>query len=112
MIEVKTKHEEERNKILAELRGDSERRQLSVAHRLGERPWHDDAGLPAHVTLAKEREKRDQKREKMREALKEFREYLWGCYGSEVRAWRKVLDPKGEFKLTRFTLRKLLCSVH
>ncbi|CAE7472138.1 CPK24 [Symbiodinium natans] len=93
--------------FLAEAYKEDRGRSVSNRHRLAPRPWHDRA----FETLPQVISRRNQswfheKKSKNAEARQQFLKYIRRNYGSEVRAWRRALDPDATFQLTLTTFKR------
>mmetsp|Transcript_4925 Transcript_4925/g.11494 ORF Transcript_4925/g.11494 Transcript_4925/m.11494 type:complete len:633 (-) Transcript_4925:87-1985(-) len=87
--------------FLAETYNADKRRNVSDRHRLAPRPWHDRAfeTLP-QVISRRNKSWFQEKKSRNAEARRYFLEYIRALHGSEVRAWRRALDPDATFQLT------------
>ncbi|CAE7328676.1 GOR [Symbiodinium pilosum] len=105
--QLKFAKEDVHQAFLAETYNADRGRGVSNRHRLAPRPWHDRA----FETLPQVISRRNQswfheRRSKNAEARQHFLTYIRTNYGSEVRAWRKALDPDATFQLTLSTFKR------
>eukprot|EP00439_Symbiodinium_sp_Y106_P048958 s462_g6.t1 len=106
--QLKFAKEDVHHAFLAETyKADRGRPGISNRHRLAPRPWHDRAfeTLP-QVISRRNQSWFQEKRSKNAEARQHFLEYIRASYGSEVRAWRRALDPDATFQLTLSTFKR------
>jgi Ca2+-binding EF-hand superfamily protein len=71
-------------------------------HRYSVRPWHRPLydALPA-IVLEKRNQDNSKQRKRLEEAKEAFLYHIERAFGTRIRAWRKGLDPKGTFAVTR-----------
>lgn len=99
---MKMKDQIESDLILTKLHYDVKNKGYTPGHRLAERGWHAPfiEKLP-HLVVEKNQAWRSRERARQSEAYAAWKRHIESTYGNGARAWRKGLDKKGTFTLSR-----------
>jgi hypothetical protein len=104
---------EQQNVLTGVFKGEQFRGRQAKSHRYAVRAWHAPLyeRLPAIVL-----EKKNLENAKVTRRLKETKElflsHIEQAFGSRIRAWRKGLDPKGTFAVTKHVLGRFCRNVN
>jgi len=107
IFKAKRSQKEKHLKLMCWAYREDGRRAVSATHRLAQRPWlaENFEQLPMLVHHRRVERQRETNRRSL-EARIVFIQHLRSTYGSEVRAWRRGLDPDCNFKLSVTDLRR------
>jgi len=109
IFKLKMRSKFQRQRMLAYTFYDDGCKAVSTKHRRAQRPWHasDFEKLPPLV-CKKRVDKQQEAYKKTIVARIDFMRHIRSKYSNETRAWRRILDPDCNFRVTKSALRQYL----
>lgn len=107
MFNVKIRSMHQRQRLLALVYLDEERKTTVPTNRRAHRPWLAAAFEKLPILVCQKRlEQKRIKHHRRTEAYNAFLRHIRSTFGTEIRGWRRGLDPGNRFEVDRTSLRR------